>query len=61
MKNKNQKPKDYRPIFPKDPFVFNKDGRATSIKCPSCQEGFLEIKYTKNGGNFVCVCGFELK
>lgn len=60
MKNKDKKHKDYKSIFPRNPFVFNAETKTTEIKCPSCPEGFLKIVYDENGGDFVCACGFKL-
>ncbi len=56
------KPKqDYKSIFKQNPFIYNQKTRETQIKCPSCASGFLEIRYNKDGGNFICpACKFVL-
>ncbi len=50
----------YKAIFEKNPFNISMEHRLTSINCPSCQTGLLYVKYTNNGGDFVCDCGFTL-
>lgn len=60
MKSKNESKKDYKSIFPKNPFIISPEHRLTAISCPSCSKGVLYVKYTEEGGNFVCDCGFKL-